>query len=379
MPLYFSRRHFLSTGAGALATVAAMRGQTPAIPVASLPVKEYEPRSTVALVSGDDRRKNVYEALLAIDDEIRPKLKTKKRVLIKPNDVAVVNQLACTHVDALRGILDYLAPRFKGPITIGESSAGDTFTGFRNFRYTDLPKEYKSHEIELVDFNQEGKYVNQALLDQDAHVVPVRLAARLFDPDAYIIGCSLLKSHNYAVVTLGLKNMILGAPLHSPRGAAESFNHKVSYHAGFHLVHYNMLVTAQSMAPYWSLSVIDGFEGMEGNGPAMGTPVDSRLAIASTDFVAADRVGVECMGVNPEWVGYMQYCGILGLGNTKMEKIDIRGAKIASVQKKYRLASDIDRQMQWIGPLEVDDGSWIGPRGIRSDIPRNIRRRPPQP
>jgi len=207
----------------------------------------------------------------------------------------------------------------------------------------------------------------------------VRLAARLFDPDAYIIGCSLLKSHNYAVVTLGLKNMILGAPLHSPRGAAESFNHKVSYHAGFHLVHYNMLVTAQSMAPYWSLSVIDGFEGMEGNGPAMGTPVDSRLAIASTDFVAADRVGVECMGVNPEWVGYMQYCGILGLGNTKMEKIDIRGAKIASVQKKYRLASDIDRQMQWIGPLEVDDGSWIGPRGIRSDIPRNIRRRPPQP
>ena len=33
-------------------------------------------------------------------------------------------QLACTHADALRGILDYLAPRFKGPVTIAESAAG---------------------------------------------------------------------------------------------------------------------------------------------------------------------------------------------------------------------------------------------------------------
>ena len=40
----------------------------------------------------------------------------------------------------------------------------------------------------------------------------------------------------------------------------------------------------------WGASVIDGFEGMEGNGPKSGTPVASRIALASTDYVAVDRV-----------------------------------------------------------------------------------------
>jgi uncharacterized protein (DUF362 family) len=364
--LYFTRRNFFTTGVGALLTAAELsHAQTAAIPIASVPVKEYASRSTVALTAGEDRRKTVYDALVAIDDQIRPKLRSKKRVLIKPNNVSITNQLAATHIDALRGILDYLAPRFKGPITIAESSAGDTWTGFRNYKYPDLVKEYKSRPIELVDFNDEGKFVRQALLDQDIHPVGVRLAARLVDPEAFIIGSAMLKSHNYAVATLSIKNMVLGSALHTGPKATERFNHKQSFHAGFHLIHYNMLATAQSLQPYWGVAVIDGHEGMEGNGPASGTPVASRLAIASTDYVAADRVGVECMGVNPDWVGYLRYCGQMGLGNYDLAKIDIRGAAIASVQKKYRLHADVDNQMKWMNPLDVEDGSWIGPKGRR--------------
>ena len=370
MKLYFTRRNFFSTGITALVAARELRSQSEAIPVAGVPVKAYGPRSTVALTHSGDRRKNVYDALMAINDQILPKLKTKKRVLIKPNNVATNNPLACTHADALRGILDYIVPRFKGPITIAESSAGDTWTGFRNFKYPDVLKEFPSRNIELVDLNQEENFVNQVLLDQDAHVVPVRLAARLFDPDAFIIGAALMKSHNYVVATLGLKNMVLGAPLHSSPTATARFNHKASYHAGFHLVHYNMLVTAQAMLPYWGATVIDGYEGMEGNGPAMGTPVDSKLAIASTDFIAADRVGVECMGIDPQLLGYLRYCDQVGLGNYNLAKIDVRGPDIASVRKEYRLNSDVERQLTWKDPLDVQDGSWIGPRGIRTDGPR---------
>ena len=71
-------------------------------------------RSTVSLVHGENRRKNVYEALMAIDEQIKPKLKRKKYVVIKPNNVSTNNQLAASHADALRGILDYLAPASKG-------------------------------------------------------------------------------------------------------------------------------------------------------------------------------------------------------------------------------------------------------------------------
>jgi uncharacterized protein (DUF362 family) len=65
----------------------------------------------------------VYKALMAVDDQARPKLATARRVLIKPNNVGVEERLCTTHADALRAILEYLGPRFKGPVTIAESSA----------------------------------------------------------------------------------------------------------------------------------------------------------------------------------------------------------------------------------------------------------------
>ena len=85
----------------------------------------------------------------------QPKLKRKKYVLIKPNNVTTTNQLGATHADALRGILDYLAPRFKGPVIIAESSAGNTMQGFDNFKYPALTKEYK--KVSLLDLQRGGQ------------------------------------------------------------------------------------------------------------------------------------------------------------------------------------------------------------------------------
>jgi uncharacterized protein (DUF362 family) len=113
-----------------------------------------------------------------------------------------------------------------------------------------------------------------------------------------------------------------------------------------------MLLTAQKLQAHWGAALIDGFEGMEGNGPGSGTPVPSRIAIASTDYIAADRVALETMGINPQWVGYLIYCGQVGLGQYDLAKIDVLGATIASVRRNYRLHSDIQRELQWIGPME---------------------------
>jgi uncharacterized protein (DUF362 family) len=357
--LYFTRRNFLTTGVGALVSAAELRAQSAQIPVAGVPIAEFKQRSIVALTPGDNRRKNVYQAMMAIDDQIQPKLKGKKRILIKANNVGGGrNPLACTHPDALRGMLDYLAPRFNGPITIGEVLNGDGLNVYEGLHYPDVVKEYKGSKIDLVDFTQEGKFEIRPMLDQDAHMIPVHLASRFFDPDSYIISAGLIKSHNYAVISASVKNMVLGAAARTD---------KVLFHAGYHLVHYDMVVTAQAMQPYWNLAVIDGYEGMEGNGPVQGTPVPSKLAIASTDLIAADRVAVECMGVDPNWVGYLRYCAQVGLGNYDRAKIDIRGPEIASVQIKYRMNADVDRQAGWLGPLDLEDGAWSGARGRRSD------------
>src|ERR1019366_2900368 len=243
---------------------------------------EMERRATVALTQGDDRRKNVYNALMAVDKDLQPKLKTRKYVVIKPNFVNTVNQLAGSHADAARGVLDYLSERFKGPVVIAESSAGNTLQGYENFKFTALPAEYKKQQVQLIDLNAEGKFERITVLDKDLHIVPLRLAARLVDPEAFVISMAMLKTHNTAVASLSIKNMVLGAPLHNAPNETTRWNEKRKFHVGLRQTHYNMLLTAQRLAPSWGASVIDGYEGMEGNGPSSGTPVASRIEIGRT-------------------------------------------------------------------------------------------------
>jgi uncharacterized protein (DUF362 family) len=290
--------------------------------------------------------------LVAIDGQVRPKLQRKKYVIIKPNGVAAHNPFSCTSADALRGVLDYLAPRFKGPVVIAESSAEDTLEAYESCQYNRLLSEYGKAKLSLVDLNREAKFETLPLIDFDLHVTPVRLAARLLDPDAFVICAAVMKTHNTVVATLSVKNMVLGAPLHSAPGETPFWSDKRKYHAGVRQTNYNMLLTAQKLQANWGAALVDGFEGMEGNGPGAGTPVPSRIAIASTDYIAADRVALEAMGINPQWVGYLIYGGQVGLGQYDLAKIDVLGAPIASVKRNYRLHPDIQRQLQWMGPME---------------------------
>jgi uncharacterized protein (DUF362 family) len=330
----------------AAAPAPAPQRRSPAPPA---PFPALERRSTVAIQQGEDRRRNVYSAFKAIDKDLQEKMKGKRYVAIKPNFVNTQNQLASTHADAVRGLLDYLAESFKGPVVIAESSAGDTRQGFDNFKYQALTTEYSRQQVKLIDLNDEAKFETIALLDPDLHIVPCRIAARLVDPEAFVISSAVMKTHNTVIASLSIKNMVLGAPLHQPNGQAPYWNDKRKYHVGLRQTHYNMLVTAQRLN--WGASLIDGFEGMEGNGPSSGTPVQSRIAIASVDYVAADRVAAEAMGIDPEWLGYVKYCGQLGLGQFDPARIDVIGAKLSDVRKPYRMHPDIDRELQWRGPM----------------------------
>jgi uncharacterized protein (DUF362 family) len=344
MTVSVSRRGFLKLGAaaGGAAVVRPRLVRADAAP---------GPRSVVSLVHGEDRRRNVVEALSLVEDQILPVLRTKKYVVVKPNVVSLIQPLAASHADALNGILDFLAPRFKGPVVIAESSAANTFAGYEQFDYVKVPAQHREQKVTLVDLNEEGKYETLQILDDNLHLQPVRLAARLLDPDAYVICAGALKTHNAVVATLSVKNMALGAPLRSGPKDTSRWSDKRRYHVGIRQMHYNIMLTAQRMRPFWGATVVDGFEGMEGNGPSSGLPVPSRLAIAATDYVAADRVGVECMGIDPGWVGYLTYCGTMGIGQYDLAKIDVRGAKIADVRRKYQLHQDIERMLQWMGPM----------------------------
>jgi uncharacterized protein (DUF362 family) len=317
-------------------------------------------RSTVSLVRGEERRKNVCAALMGIDAELRPALKRKKYVLIKPNLTSPTVQLADTHPDAVLGILDYLAPRFKGPVIIAES-AGHTMLHFDNWKYGEIVTEAKSQKVSLLDLNLEERYVPMTVIDYDVHATPIRVAARLFDPDAFIICAAIPKTHVMAILTASVKNMVQAGTLRSgPKGP--QWSDKGKNHGGFQMkgspggggnrnMNYNLATVAQKMSVNWGATVLDGYEGMEGEGPIEGTAVPSRIAMASTDYIAADRVAVEVMGMDAAWIGYLQYLEQVGVGNYDIAKIDVRGETIAAVRKTYKPVSTLERALEWRLPL----------------------------
>ena len=312
------------------------------------PGRSDSTRSTVAVIPGNDRYTNITQALLEIEGDIHSAMDGKRSILIKPNIVDPTCALGITHPDAIRAILDFFVPRFKGSIVIGESSAFDTWTGYNTLGYPALVQSYSPHQIQLVDFNQEGNYVVQQLLDHDSHVAPTRLAARLFDPTAFVISVAMLKTHNVVVATMTVKNMVVGSALHQPPGASTSWNDKRNFHVGVRGQNYDMFLNAQKQRPFWGLGIIDGYDGMEGDGPTGGTAVASRIALASTDLIALDRVGLEAMGIDPATVGYLTFCGEAGVGQYDLSQIDMRPVAIAPYAKTYQLHSDHSQEVLWM-------------------------------
>jgi len=314
----------------------------------------FDRRSKVSLIKGENRRQNIYDALVAIDDQIRPALKAKKYVFLKPNGIQSAERLlGCTQPDAVRGILDYLAPRFKGPVVIAECGGTPARQATSDFGWGKIFAEHKSFDAKVDVPNEEGRYGLMYGIDYDMHLIPIRLGARFLDPDAFVISSAVMKTHNMVVATMSIKNMVLGAPLPPPPGEKRAWgeSEKRKFHVGIRAGNYNMYLAVQRMMHNWGVGLVDGFEGMEGNGPVSGTPVPHRIALASTDFLAVDRVGLECMGIDPTWLGYLNYAYQGGLGQYDLAKIDVVGARIADVERKYRLNADVDRMLEWRGPM----------------------------
>ncbi len=347
---------FASAGALAFTRAGQLLAQHAPKPTLDLPMPAIVPaanRSAVSVVRAVSRRQGTHDALVGIDREMILGLKRKKSVVIKVNFTSTTNQIASTHRDAVAGILDYLGPRFKGPVYIGEAASNYTPAAFENFEYSELEKDFKSQKVSLIDFNGEKPALMQTI-DVNLHPTPCRIASRLVDPDAFVINCCIPKTHNAVIYTGAIKNMSMGAPVRSLLKDATPWSDKRKVHVGGHWQHqYNLFLVSQHLAPYWGATVLDGFEAMEGDGPINGPKVDWKIAMASTDYVAADRVAIEAMGMDPSWIGYVQYLGQMGVGNYDLASIDVRGEKLESFKKAFKLPGSVDDQLKWMGPLEI--------------------------
>lgn len=305
------------------------------------------PKTRVAVTRGEDHADNIYQALKRIEPEIRHGLAGKKHVLIKPNFVSIDVQIAATHAESIRGILTFLKEVRPGEVLVGESSAtGTAEEGYSNFRYYDLRKDY---DVRFLNLDREGSEVVW-VTDGRFHPKPVRYSKLLLDPGVYRISAAVMKTHDRVIATLSLKNMVFGAAIKDPEfrwGRRGGWTDKPIAHGdGIPGINYNLFLVAPRLRP--DLSIIDGYEGLEGNGPIGGTPVPHRIAIASADWLAADRAGIEVMGIDFAKIGYLNYCAKAGMGQADFARIEVLGPALAEVKRTYRLHADVEKQYTWM-------------------------------
>ncbi len=299
------------------------------------PVKKSGP---VSLVKGDDHYTIVYKSLKNIEEEVIRSI-GDKTILIKPNMV-VENRPACaTDPIAVKAILDFLKPHFKKQIIIGESTAAfknvTTLDLFRQYGYSFLADDYN---VKFIDLNTAG-YEYRFILGADNKPSFIRVTKPLLDRGIYLISAAKMKTHMQCIVTLSLKNVLMAAPVNDYRKNDWKVGDKFDMHiipeaAANGPIFYNLFQMAHYVYP--DLAVIDGYEGMEGNGPAGGTAIASRMAIASLDALAADTVGATVMGFDPEIIPYLKFLNQGGFGQGNIKDIEVVGTPISECKMKFR-------------------------------------------
>jgi uncharacterized protein (DUF362 family) len=309
--------------------------------------------SRAAITSGDNRADLAYRALQPFSDQIARAI-GDRRVVLKPNNVSIDIPLCATHVDTLEGVLEFLKSIGKDRnVIIAESAAGgDTLEGYSNYGYYRLISKYP---VKLVDLDQEPYDILHVFDEKDFRPHPIRMSRILLDPNSFIVSVARMKTHDRAVVTLSLKNIVFGAPV-KDKGFSWSASRKpgtvndkpIAHGSGFRGINYNLFALSHQLHPH--LAVIDGFEGMEGNGPNSGTPVDHRVCVASMDWLSADRIAVELMGVDFAKIGYLTFCANAGSGVADLDKIEIIGETIDSHKRSYKLNDNINDQLIWMTP-----------------------------
>jgi len=208
----------------------------------------------------------------------------------------------------------------------------------------------------MVDLDAEGFDIIHCVDEKDFQPHPCRVSKLMLDPDNFIISAAKLKTHDLVGITLSLKNIVVGAPIKDkgagfgPAAGGGKSDKRLTHGGGTHGINFNLFALSPILHPH--LAVIDGFEGMEGTGPVNGTPVDHKVCVASMDWLAADRVAAELMGVDVSKIGYLTYCMQAGdRGEGDLSKIEILGPAVKDHAKTYKLPSTWDQITSWQKPM----------------------------
>lgn len=271
-------------------------------------------------------------------------------VFIKPNLVALDESFpmplfgVVTTTRLVHDMVVLLKEHGVGSITIGEGSVyGRNFgvpTGrvFEALGYGELAKRYG---VRLMDIHKEP-FVKEDFGEYTLDISEPALSAD------FLINMPVMKTHNQAMLSLGLKNlkgcisMRSRKKCHSSDGGLDS--------------HLARLV--EKLTP--DLTVIDGIYGLEKGPFYTGTAVRMDALVASSDPLSADFTGAAVAGFDPMEVPHIRLCAERQGRSPETEKSPPEGEAVKTLR----------RPLKWDNTWRRDD---TGPRAWDRQGIRGVR------
>ncbi|MFO8017809.1 MAG: DUF362 domain-containing protein [Promethearchaeia archaeon] len=276
-------------------------------------------------IRNENVKEAVFEALELIHAE---KLfhNNPRKVLLKPNLLMpkAPKEGTTTHPSVLSAVIQWVKQFNPEEIIVADSSGtqkrGKTEESFEK---SGLKKVCEREDVKWTPFEATPrklyKVENPLVLNQIS-------SSTLLEEADIIINLPKIKTHGQCTVTCCIKNMfgtlILG--------------NKAATHAKFpKLEDFCAALTDIYSVSRPQLTVIDGYYGMEGNGPSSGDIVKMDTIIAGFDPVALDTLVCKLIGFDPKEIKYLKKGEIRNLGTTELRSFEILGESIKSMEKKF--------------------------------------------
>lgn len=285
-----------------------------------------QPRADVAILRAPDYRVDLADVVrrgLLLYPQFVRRLQGA-RVLLKPNlieyyDAHRVN----THPLFVAGVIEALRSLGAGQVAVGEGPGHrrDTEALLELSGMQDVLDQLR---VSFVDLNFDTT-VAVPLTANHTGLGVLHLPRTVMQADM-VISLPKLKTHHWAGVTLSMKNLFGVVP-----GVRYGWPKNVLHWAGIanSVVDINLAVRP-------AFAIVDGIEGMEGDGPLYGDTVRAGLILMGESLSAVDATATRVMGLYPERISYLLM--MLGHGGTLASgQIRQLGERITDVQMDFKV------------------------------------------
>ena len=292
-------------------------------------------QTVVSFVKGKDVKKITREAISLIGG-LEQALKPGDTVLIKPNfGVDLPSSIGGTtnHIVVIT-LIELAREAGAKRVIVGESSVVGYNAG-EIFEFLGVRELFEKAGAELVNMDADESI--QVKVPNGKNFEKMRIHSTAWESD-FIISVPVMKTHFQTVVSLGLKNM---------KGVLPDSMKKLSHRIGVKQ-HREEFELEQSILDLNSvikpdLTVIDGIVAQEGYTPGSpgvtGSPLPFDTVVAGFDPVATDATAAYLMGFDPMEVPLIRKAYERGLGEARLEMIQMVGTPVKRVKKKFRPAS----------------------------------------